>query len=154
MPNHEDLVQALAQLDPADMEEVITTAYRRRLDPTVAATQARPEPEATPEQFARWLAHRHLSSDAAVDRVVYLPAGDLDNEIRLLEINRFLNPPDPDVVEPLDFSPDIDGLPYKVFVADITTDQWERIQRAPEAFLPAGWDLTGHQIITRDETCR
>ena len=50
--------------------------------------------------------------------------------------------------EPLDFTPDTD-LPFKVFVADVTTDQWERIQRAPETILPAGWKLEGNQIMTR-----
>src|SRR4051794_8005990 len=94
MPDREELIQALAQLDPATLEEVVTTAYRRRSDPAEAAVQQKPDPQATPQQFAEWLAHRHLSSDAAIERVVYLPAGAPHNEIRLLEVNRFLNLPD------------------------------------------------------------
>jgi hypothetical protein len=51
----------------------------------------------------------------------------------------FLNPPEDDALEPLDFTPEIAGLPFRVYVADVTTDQWERIQREPGTILPAGW---------------
>jgi hypothetical protein len=146
MPNRDELIQTLAQLDPATLEDVITSAYRQRHKDEGAASQFPPDSQATPQQFAHWLAKRHLSSDGAIERVIYLPAGSLSNEIRLLEVNRFLNPPDPDVVEPLDFTPD--DLPFKVFVADVTTDQWERIKQSPE-LLPTGWDLKDNQIITR-----
>jgi len=148
MPNREELIQALAQLDPTTLEEVVNTAYRRHNDPAEAAVQARPDPHATPEQFAQWLAQRHLSSDAAIERVVYLPAGSPGDEIRLLEVNRFLNTPATDAIEPLDFTPEMD-LPYRVFVADIKSDQWERVQREPGAVLPQGWRLDGNRIIDR-----
>ena len=83
-----------------------------------------------------------MSSDLAIERVVYLPTSTQDDEIRLLEVNRLLHPPDPEAVEPLDFSPD--DLPFKVFVADVTSDQWERIKREPELSFPqAGcWTAT------------
>ena len=148
MPNREILIQALAQLDPTAFEDVITSAYRQRQDSEGVASQPPADSQATPRQFAHWLAKRHLSSDAAIERGVFLPKGSPDDEIRLLEVNRFLNCPDPDVVEPLDFTPDTDP-PFKVFVADVTTDQWERIKQAPEAILPPGWKLEGNQIITR-----
>lgn len=147
MPDREQLIQALAQLDPATLEDVINAAYRQRND-LEAGAQARPDHQATPEQFARWLARRHLSSDAALERVVYLPAGAPQNEIRLLEINRLLNPPDYDSIEPLDFTPEMD-LPYRVFVADITGDQWVRVQQDPDALLPRGWRLDDFQVIVR-----
>jgi hypothetical protein len=146
MPNNEELIQALTQLDPATLEEVVNTAYRR-LGTIDAEPHPSPDPHATPEQFAQWLARRHLSTDAAIDRVVYLPAGAPENEIRLLEVNRFLNPPDPQSIEPLDFTPD--DLSYRVFVADITSDQWDRVQREGDAVLPAGWQLAGNRVIGR-----
>ncbi len=83
-----------------------------------------------------------------LERVIYLPTGAPDKEIRLLEVNRLLNPPDPDIIEPLDFTPDADP-PFKIFVADITMDQWEQVQRAPETILPSGWKLEGNQVFTR-----
>jgi hypothetical protein len=147
--SREELIQALAQLDPATLEDVVSAAYRQRTQRTEATDQERPNPEATAEQFARWLAKRHLSSDMAIERVVYLPSGAPGDEIRLLEVNRLLNPPDPDTIEPLDFTPDTDP-PFKVFVADVTTDQWERIKRTPESILPSGWELEPNQVFTRD----
>jgi len=148
MPDRDELIQTLAQLDAATLEDVITSAYRQRQVAEGDASPAPPGPHAKPQQFAHWLAKRHLSSDGAIERVVYLPTDSPGDEIRLLEVNRFLNPPDPDAVEPLDFTPDID-LPFRVFVADVTTDQWERIKQAPESILPAGWKMEGNQIITR-----
>jgi hypothetical protein len=147
MPNREELIQALTQLDSATLEEVVNTAYRKRND-SEAAAHLRPDRQATPEQFAEWLAQRHLSTDAAIERVVYLPAGAPKNEIRLLEVNRLLNPPDNDSIEPLDFTPEMD-VPYRVFVADITSDQWDRVQREPGAVLPPGWRLEDNRVIVR-----
>jgi hypothetical protein len=147
MPDREELIQALAQLDPATLEEVVNTAYRQRNN-IEAAAQAIPNNQTTPEQFAQWLAQRHLSTDAAIERVVYLPTGAPENEIRLLEVNRFLNSPDTESIEPLDFTPEMD-LPYRVFVADITSDQWDRVQREPNDFLPPGWRLDDKQLIVR-----
>src|SRR5438045_1879521 len=102
MPDREELIQALTQLDPATLEEVVNTAYRRRYGSAETEAQAKLDPHATPEQFAQWLARRHLASDAAIELVVYLPAGAPDNEIRLLEVNRLLNLSDTEAIEPLD----------------------------------------------------
>ena len=146
MSDHEELIQALAQLDPATLEVVVNTAYRQRYK-TLAVAQPEPSPQATRDEYANWLAHRHLSSDAALDLVVYLPAG-VEDEIHLLEVNRLLNISDSDVIEPLDFSPDTD-LRFKIFVADVTTDQWERIKGPSDSILPSGWNLTDHKIFRR-----
>ena len=146
--NRDELVDALVQLDPRTFEEVIASAYQQRHGPEEDVSQDRPDSQATPLQFAEWLAKRHLSSDMAIERVVYLPKGAPPDEIRLLEVNRLLHPPDPDNIEPLDFTPDTEPA-FKVFVADVTTDQWERIKQAPDAILPAEWKLEGNRIFTR-----
>lgn len=147
MSSREDLIATLASLDSASFEDVISSAYQRRLGRAGAAPRTGPDPQATAREFAEWLARRHMSSDLAIERVIYLPAGALDDEIRLLEVNRLLHPPDLDVIEPLDFSPD--DLRFKVFVADITSDQWEWIKRDPDAVLPPGWKLDDNLIFTR-----
>ena len=148
MASREDLIATLAGLDPATFEEVVSSAYRKRYERDDPVPPSPPSRGATSEEFARWLAARHLSSDPAIEKVVYLPAGAPADEIRLLEVNRFLNAPEPDSVEPLDFTPDTDS-PFKVFVADVTGDQWERIQGSPEAMLPARWALEGNLIFGR-----
>ncbi len=148
MPTREEIIQALSQLDAGTFEDVINTALLKRGETADASSRIRPDPQEGPEPFARWLAQRHLSTDPAIQRIVYLPTGAPNDEIRFLEINRFLQPPDDDVIEPVDFSPDDDGLSFKVFVADITSDQWERIQQDPST-LPPGWQLVDNRIYSR-----
>ncbi len=147
MTDREALIQALTQLDPTALEEVVNTAYRQR-DNTRSTAPASPSNHATPEQIAQWLTQRHLSTDAAIELAVYLPTGAPDNEIRLLEVNRFLRSSGTDAIEPLDFTPEW-NFPYRVFVADITADQWDRAQENPGAILPAGWELGDHKIFKR-----
>lgn len=148
MSNPDDLIHALAQLDPATFEGVITSAYQQRHPSDGVLLQARPDPHATPRQFAEWLARRHLSGDMAIERVVYLPTGAPDDEVRLLEVNRLLSPSDINIIEPLDFTSDIEPS-FKVFVADVTSDQWERIKQQPDSILPPGWELSGNMVFTR-----
>lgn len=150
MSTREDLVRALVQLDSASFDDVINTAFRQRYDSTEPTAFTGPDPQAAPEEFASWLARRHLSSDAVIERIIYLPVGAPENEIRLLEVNRLLNaPPDSDVIEPLDFTPDVADLPFKVLVADVTADQWERIRKGSDPILPPGWELEGNRIFSR-----
>lgn len=149
MLGRDELIRALVELDPKTLEEVINSAYRSRSESTAEVALADHDPHATIDQFARWIAQRHLDSDTAIDRVVYLPAGAPENEIRLLEVNRFLSDEvNTDIIEPLDFTPEMD-LPYRVFVADITSDQWDRILANPNSTLPPGWQSPNYQMILR-----
>ena len=66
MESRQQLIEALAQLDPAAFEEVVTSAFRQRPDSEGAISQPPPDSTSTPQQFAHWLAKRHLSSDAAL----------------------------------------------------------------------------------------
>jgi len=149
MPTREEIIQALCQLEAGAFEDVINTALLQRGDTAGAGGRVMPDPQEGPEVFARWLAHRHLSTDPGIQRVVYLPTGAPNNEIRLLEVNRFLHPSDNDVIEPLDFTPDVVDLPFRVFAADVTRDQWERIQREPDLLSHVGWQLEDNQVYAR-----
>ena len=64
MPNPEELIQALAELDPATLENVINTAYNRRRDPV---RPARPDPVEGPGPFAlaRTAAHGNRRGNRA-----------------------------------------------------------------------------------------
>ncbi len=73
MSSREDLIATLASLDSASFEDVISSAYQQRLGTAGGAPVTRPDPQATARQFAEWLARRHMSSDLAIERVVYLP---------------------------------------------------------------------------------
>ena len=69
-----------------------------------------------------------------------MPSGAPEHEIRFIEVNALLTTPQVGRVESVDFSPTIDGLNFRVLVADVTPDEWQRIQDK-KLLLPEGWDL-------------
>ncbi len=98
--------------------------------------------------FAQWLARQHLRFDSRLTQVVHLPAGAADDEVRLLEINTGLYPEPDNPIVPVESTPAVADLPFRVWVADVTPNEWQQIQSNP-ALLPAGWSLDGNQIIRR-----
>lgn len=91
------------------------------------------------DAVAAWVAERHLIADSGIREVYYLPSGASENEIRLLEVNdQFAG--DESLVEPVDFGLDVEGSPFQLLVADVTSDQLERIKQDPSG-LPKGWSL-------------
>ena len=153
MARREKLVQELAGLDDPDWFAVIGDAQRQRRakDEKQAAKKPDPKPGVSPEQFAAWIAQRHFASDPSISEIIYLPANAPKNEIRLLEINVLLNVFHLETVEPVDFSPDVGGLEFRVLVADITSEQWEMI-REQTIKLPNGWSLTKNARFSRGKS--
>ena len=101
----------------------------------------RASPHMTRDEFARWIALKHLAVDPEIREIHYLPANAPLREVRLLEVNARLAVPSlPGSVEPVDFMPDIDGLDFSLLVADVTPEEWEAI-RQRELPLPEGWVL-------------
>jgi hypothetical protein len=99
------------------------------------------------DDVAAWLARKHLVTDIGVREVWYLPAGAGPDEIRFLELNdRY--PGNGQKPEPIDFGLDIEGAHFRLFVADITSEQLERIKHDP-SFLPRGWSLEGSKMWGR-----
>lgn len=93
--------------------------------------------------MARWYASEHLKTDPGIAAVYYLPANAGEREIRLVEINRLIGSRNDNALEPIDFGVDT-GLEsaHKLFVLDVTPEQWERI-RTRQLALPAEWSLEG-----------
>ncbi len=106
--------------------------------------------EATKQRaaFAEWLARQHLRFDARLTQVVHLPAGAPEDEVRLLEVNTGLYPAPGNPIVPVETTPAVTDLPFHVWVADVTPDEWNQIQSNP-ALLPTGWSLEGRQTIRR-----
>jgi len=148
MAGHEELVKALAGLDSREFRGVINESLRLRGQVDLADRSPPPHPNR--EQFASWLARRHMASDLAIDEVIYLPAGAPEGEVRLLEIIGSLNVDDSSEIEPLDLTPEIVGISFVVYVADVSAGQWERAQARPEETLPKGWSLRDAVTFPRD----
>ncbi len=106
--------------------------------------------EATKERaaFATWLARQHLRFDKRLSEVIYLPTGALEDQVRLLEINTGLYPEPSSPVVPIETTPAVADLPFHVWVADVTPDEWTEIQANP-GLLPPGWKLEGRLSIKR-----
>lgn len=98
--------------------------------------------------FASWLARQHLRFDSRLTKVVYLPTGAPEDEVRLLEINTGLYQEPGSAIVPIETTPAVRDLPFRVWIADITPDEWEQIQANP-GLLPAGWSLEGIQTIRK-----
>jgi hypothetical protein len=98
--------------------------------------------------FAEWLARQHLRFDTRLTQVIHLPAGAPEDEVRLLEINTGLYPEPGNPIVPVETTPAVTDLPFRVWVADVTPDEWNQIQTNP-GLLPNGWSLEGRQTTKR-----
>jgi len=95
------------------------------------------------DSMARWYAKEHLKTDPGIVAVYYLPANADEREIRFVEINQLIGDRNDDALEPIDFGVDTGmNTAHKLFVLDVTPDQWERI-RSQELSLPRNWSLDG-----------
>lgn len=99
------------------------------------------------DAVAEWLAKKHLSVDSGIREVWYLPTGAPTDEIRLLELSDRIVGAE-EVVEPIDFGLDVEGIKFRLVVADITSEQLERFKRDPSR-LPLGWSLEGNRRLSR-----
>jgi hypothetical protein len=134
---------------PEDLPEEDWHEFLDRFD---EASRKRPQAAPTPagtgrDDVAAWLAKRHFIADTGIREVWYLPGGAPPDEIRLLELNdRFGNGRSD--VEPIDFGLDVGGAKFHLLVADVSTDQLERIRQDPSS-LPRGWTLDGTMVWRR-----
>ena len=93
------------------------------------------------DSMARWYAKEHLKTDPGIVAVYYLPTNAGDRDIRFVEINNLIADRNDAVLEPIDFGVDMGmDTAHKLFVLDVTPEQWERIQRH-ELSLPDTWSL-------------
>ncbi len=99
------------------------------------------------DEVAAWVARKHLLADSSVSQVWYLPQGAPPEDIRFLEVNDRLSRGG-DRVEAIDFGLDIGGVPFRLFVADVTTEELQDVKRDPTR-LPQGWALDGARVWGR-----
>jgi hypothetical protein len=92
-------------------------------------------------RIAEWVAKRHLSADGSIRQVYYLPTESPQGEIRLLEVSDRITGAN-GKPEPIDFGIEVAGVALRLRVADVTSDQFERIRKDPSN-LPPGWRLDG-----------
>jgi hypothetical protein len=143
------------QLLPPDPDQTEDEPYYEYLDKLDEDSRHRRERVQAPEapsgknrdDVAAWVARTHLIADSGVREVWYLPRGAPPEEIRLLELNDRLAGPESST-EALDFGLEVDGTLFRLYVADITGEQLDRIKQDPGR-LPSGWSLEENRIWRR-----
>jgi hypothetical protein len=90
-----------------------------------------------------------MRTDPGVLKVIYLPFGAPDREIRFVEVNDLIATRDSDPIEPFDFGVD-DGSPtsHRLRIVDVTPKQWEQIEKK-QLPLPTGWSLEASEVIAQ-----
>ncbi len=106
-----------------------------------------PPADSSRDEVAAWVAREHLLVDSSIREVWYLPQAAPPDEIRLLEINDRLAPPESSI-EAIDFGLDVGGVSFSLFVADVTSEQLDQINKDPSR-LPPEWSLDAKRIWRR-----
>src|SRR5438270_333983 len=121
MADLSELCKQLEELPARQYSEVIQKVDAQRRE--AAAREEREHPPhsgMSKDDFARWIARYHFSFDKGISRILYLPTDSPPGEVRLLEINELIGIPENAPIAAVDFMPDIAGINYSIFVADIT----------------------------------
>ncbi len=141
--------------DPEYLEKLDEERWYERLDEYDEAARGRrrhpQEPDApangSRDEVAAWVAKKHLLADSGIREVWYLPRGAPADEIRFVEVNDRLAGV-ASKAEAIDFGLDIEGARFRLFVADVTSEQLEQIKRDPSR-LPPGWILGENRVWRR-----
>jgi hypothetical protein len=128
-------IQVLNGSTIANSEELSDEQINEQLGKSCA--ECPPSTERDP--VAHWIALQHLGLSQEITDVYYLPTGAPSDEIRLLEVNKNVGRPQ-DEITAVDFGLDIDGLNYKLIVADLSPAEFARL-RSNGLTLPDGWNL-------------
>jgi hypothetical protein len=101
---------------------------------------------ASRDSFVQWIVSHHFAIDKGVVKILHLPSGAPEKEVRLLEVNELAKIPENGTVQAFDFMPDIEGVDFALLVADVTPKQFAAIMEG-KALLPKGWRLDGYQAF-------
>ncbi len=101
-----------------------------------------PSPGSDRDTVAAWIARKHFLVDSGVQEIGYLPHGAATDEIRLLEVSDRLATParESPQIGAMDFGLNMEGNSFRLFVADVTSDELAQV-RAGRLALPSGWTL-------------
>jgi hypothetical protein len=150
MPSPAELARIVEAYDEEDWFEFLDqmdAVYRHRRE-----RESEPDPpvEAGREPLVDWIARGHLIADRSIREIWFLPKGAPPDEIRLIEVNDRLTGPDPGQgpIGTMSFGLGLEGNPFRLSVADVTSEELERI-KAGLLTLPPGWALDDHKIYHR-----
>lgn len=141
MPTPSELATEAGRLDQAQWFEFLDALDQvaRQRQHTVDTPQEPDPPDR--DAVAYWVALSHFRMDPGISEIWHLPTGAPHDEIRLIEVNDQFPSSEARPI-PVDFGLDIRGVPFRLLVADVTSEQLEAAQLDPSQ-LPDGWSLQG-----------
>ena len=143
----DNLIEQLANLPWRDYADLIREVDAKRRKALVDQDGNEPPGAgAGKEEFARWVGRQNHLTDPGIRRVFYLPRVRPANEVRLLEVNDLAVIPERAPIVAIPFRTDIEGIDYRLFVADVTPRQYEALLNR-EIPLPKDWSLEGSEEI-------
>jgi hypothetical protein len=146
MPDLDQMYNELVKLPRRQYSDLMRKVeFDRRQAIERAESEIPLKPGMSRDEFAHWIARRHFNIDKGIVRIVYLPTNAPENEVRLLEVND-LAIPEGAPVEAVDFMPDVEGVQFSLFVADVTPNQYRGVEDGTIP-LPKGWSVDGAQEI-------
>lgn len=105
------------------------------------------------DRMARRYVSLNRDLDPGIRKILYLPEGSPDREIRLLVVNELLAEMDGGLLRPVNFGFSVGSdEEHKLLVLDVTPSQWEAVERG-ELILPEGWSLD-HAVDFEPEPVR
>lgn len=139
------LVEALDDQQWYEFLDALDEVSRRRRQQRVVSELP---PDLTREGVAQWLAQKHFLSDHSIREIWHLPHNAPANESRFVEVSDFPAPPGTTRLSAVDFGLDVEGCEFRLFVVDVTSEQWKQVQEGVLA-LPKGWTLDGAAVWRR-----
>jgi hypothetical protein len=147
MPDLDQMYKELLELPRRQYFDLMRKVELERRQAVERAESEIPiTPDISPADFAHWIARRHFNIDKGIVRIFYLPTNAPAREVRLLEVNDLAAIPEEAPVVAMDFMPDVEGVDFSLFVADVTPNQYREIEQGRIA-LPDGWSLKDSQEI-------
>jgi hypothetical protein len=151
---HDYVKLRLVPPDPDQTGEEGYFQYLDDLDRSFRERRRRPQLPDMPasadrDGVAEWVAKQHRIVDSSIREVWYLPGGAPADEIRLLEVSDRIARNGDNAVA-IDFGLDVGGANFRLFVADVTSEQLDQLQLDP-ARLPQGWRMDGGKVWRRWE---
>ena len=138
--------------NPLKLKEEDWHEYLDKVDEFSRLSRAREQAPAAPlggnrDDIAQWVARQHFIVDRGIREIWYLPKESPLDEIRLLELNEQV-PFSGSQVEAIDFGLDVEGVNFRLMVADVNSDQLQQVKTDPSR-LPPGWSLDDGRIWRR-----
>jgi hypothetical protein len=147
MPDLDQMYKELLELPRRQYFDLMRRVdFERRRAVERAEAEIPIRPGMSRDDFAHWIARRHFNVDRGIVRIFYLPTNAPEQEVRLLEVNDLAAIPEDAPIVAVDFMPDIAGVQFSLFVADVTPGQYRAIEEGTRS-LPTGWSLEGAQEI-------